>query len=170
MCVYLALDLASHPPMKSGFQRSQHRSPLPTSHNLIIEASSNSSYFAGHKDPHARGCACTEYLKCYCPLCNKKFVPFIKRYAHHLGTKWSQSSRTAEHIAESLYVQLFVNIRVLTKSCVHIMNWKNPDYMSSFEDPYRFSEHFAHLNSIFNIQPSYCEIIKAIYLWFDHFW
>ena len=42
----------SHPPVKSGCQRNQHvdlTSPLP--YNLIIEASSNSSYFAGLKDP-----------------------------------------------------------------------------------------------------------------------
>ena len=38
---------------------------------MIIEASINSSYFAGLKDPHARGNACTEHLKCYCLLCNK---------------------------------------------------------------------------------------------------
>ena len=54
VCVYLALYSAyhpSHPPVKPGSQRNQHRYPLPTSIQPDHEASSNSSYFAGLKDP-----------------------------------------------------------------------------------------------------------------------
>ena len=53
-------------------------------------------------------------------------------------------------------------------SRLRVMNLRNPHYTSSFEDPYRFSEHFgekiALLNSIFNIQPSYFEIINFSHL------
>ena len=75
MCVYLS-SLSS---LSSVTSSSDVRKPKKSTqisffllpYNLIIEASINSSYFVGLKDPHARENAYTKHLKCYCLLCNK---------------------------------------------------------------------------------------------------
>ena len=73
--------------------------------------------------------------------------------------KRSQNSeRNAESLCECVYRALLVeafplSMRTLMTSRIRDMNRKNPHYTSSFEDPYRISEHCcektALLNSIF---------------------
>ena len=97
----------------------------------------------------------------------------IKHYALRRDTK--KKPELWESNAESLCVcvQLLVeafplSMRTLMASHIRDTNQKNPHYTSSFEDPYRISEHFcektALLNSIFNIQPLYCGIINFSHL------
>ena len=96
----------------------------------------------------------------------------IIRYALNRARKGSQNSeRNAESlcVCVQLLVEAFpLSMCTLMTSRIRVMNRKNPHYTSSFEDPYRTSEHFcektALLNSIFNIQPLYCGIINFSHL------
>ena len=80
----------------------------------------------------------------------------IKHYALRQGTKKKPELRA--QLCVQLLVEAFpLSMHTLMTSRIRDMNRKNPHYTSSFEDPYRISEHFcektALLNSIFNIQP-----------------
>ena len=72
VCVLSFLYHPSHPPVKSG------TSPFAYFHTISSLKPVNSSHFAGFKDPHARGNACTEHLKCYCLfVCSFQYVPVV---------------------------------------------------------------------------------------------